>query len=94
MSRFGLMTGAAMLAALASAATPTLARDRTGAIAAGVVGGLAVGALAASAAQPRTHYPGPNSYQVYEEEPSCRVVTRRGYDDWGRPRVWREEICH
>ncbi|MBB4017702.1 hypothetical protein GGR16_002736 [Chelatococcus caeni] len=44
-----------------------------GAVAAGVIGGLAIGALAASAARPAYGYPGP----VYVADPYCYKVRER-----------------
>jgi hypothetical protein len=84
----------AVAATLAATAVPVNARDgRNAAAAAGVAAGLALGAVAAGAATPRTYYPGPNAYQVYESDPSeCRVVTRRVCDDYGC-RTRRREIC-
>lgn len=65
--------------------------DNGGAVAAGVVGGLALGALAARPAYPA--YPaysyGTNVYR----EPSCYTVSRRFVDDWGRRIVRREQVC-
>jgi len=59
-----------------------------GAVAAGVIGGLALGALAARPAYP-TYYYGTNVY----DEPSCYTVSRRFVDEWGRRIVRREQVC-
>ena len=53
---------------------------RNAAVAAGVVGGLALGALAAGAARP-----------AYADD--CYVVRRRFVDDWGRVYFRRETVC-
>ena len=65
-----------------------------GAVAAGVIGGLALGALAA---RPPYSYPAP-AYPTYYgapayAEPSCYTVSRRFVDDWGRVIIRREEVC-
>lgn len=75
------------------------------AVAAGIIGGLAVGALAASAARPAYGYPapvydyGPPPYAYgpgpayYDYEPECFVKTRRVWvDGWGW-RVRRVTVC-
>jgi hypothetical protein len=56
---------------------------RNAAIAAGVVGGLALGALAAGAARP--------AYAVPAEE--CYLVRRRFVDPWGRVFYRSETVC-
>ena len=56
---------------------------RNAAIAAGVVGGLALGALAAGAARP--------AYAVPAEE--CYVARRRYVDPYGRVFFRRETVC-
>ena len=56
---------------------------RNAAVAAGVVGGLALGALAAGAARP--------AYAVPAEE--CYTVRRRFVDDWGRVYFRRQTVC-
>jgi len=61
--------------------------DNGGAVAAGLVGGLALGALAA-----RPAYPAYYGTQVYEA-PSCYTVRRRFVDNWGRYVVRSERIC-
>ena len=80
--------GAAILAA------PAQAGSRDGAVAAGVIGGLAIGSmLGAAAAQPR--YYGPAPAPVYVEPPSCywtrgEPVWDRYRGAWVRPRV---QVC-
>jgi hypothetical protein len=58
-------------------------RGRGAAVAAGVAGGLALGALAAGAARP--------AYAVPAEE--CYTVRRRVVDDWGRVYFRRQTVC-
>jgi len=80
--------------ALAFVTGPAQARDgRNAAVAAGVIGGLALGAAAASAPRAQTYYPGPQSFSVYEDDPGeCRVVIRRVCDEYGCQRR-RSEVC-
>jgi hypothetical protein len=61
--------------------------NRGAAVAAGVVGGLALGALAAGAARPAYGYGAP----VYGGD--CYVVNRQYVDAWGRPFIRRESVC-
>jgi hypothetical protein len=62
-------------------------RAHGGAVAAGVLGGLALGALAAGAARPAYAAPIAPGYG------DCYVVRRRFIDDWGRTFVRRETVC-
>ena len=55
-------------------------RHRGGAVAAGVIGGLALGALAAGAARP-----------AYGD---CYIERRRFVDEWGRTFIRRERVCY
>ena len=77
-------------------------RNVGGAVAAGVIGGLALGALATA---PAYSYPAP-AYPAYPvatpdyygattvyEAPACYTVRRRYVDDWGRTFVRREQVC-
>lgn len=70
------------------------ARCRGCGVAAGVVGGVAVGALIGSAlARPAYDPPPPRYYVVEEEEPVCYIERRRV---WIEGRGWRSrrvEIC-
>ncbi|MBD8909165.1 hypothetical protein [Methylorubrum zatmanii] len=66
---------AAALAAFSSAVPEAQARGRSGAFAAGLVGGLAVGALAASAARAQPVYDDGYEY----EPPECDRVYRRRF---------------
>ncbi len=62
-------------------------RSNTGAVAAGLIGGLALGAIAASAARPAYYYP------AAPVATACWVERRRGYDRWGRLVVTRTRVC-
>lgn len=63
-----------------------------GAVAAGVIGGLALGALAASAARPAYAAPVYGAYEpVYA--PECYTVKRRVVDGWGNVYVRRVRYC-
>jgi hypothetical protein len=60
---------------------------RGAAVAAGVLGGLALGALAAGAARPAYAAPIAPGYGP------CYEVRRRYIDDWGRTIIRRETVC-
>lgn len=80
-----LTLGGAVLATSAPAEAGWGYRHRHGgAVAAGVIGGLAVGAMIASS---RPAYAEP----VYETE--CYVVKRRFVNAWGDVVVRREQVC-
>ncbi|MBA1156316.1 hypothetical protein [Microvirga mediterraneensis] len=69
--------------------------DAGGAVAAGVVGGLALGALAS---RPAYEYPARPAYPAYYgapayEAPPCYTVPRRFVDDWGRVVIRRDQVC-
>lgn len=75
---------------------PASARD-DGAVAAGVLGGLAVGAIIGSQAQ-RNYYSGPGYVDepVYEErEPyrECHIERREVVDQYGYVRLRRIRVC-
>ena len=78
----------ALASALAVTVQPAAARDgRNAALAAGAIGGFALGA-AAAASQP--HYYGP----AYDAGPDCYVESRRVWDDrYGTYRVRRIRVC-
>jgi hypothetical protein len=71
-----------------------------GAVAAGLIGGLALGALATAPAYSYPAYPAypaaaPGYYgdtTVYDA-PACYTVRRRFVDAWGRPFIRREQVC-
>ena len=87
------------LAAATIAGTMTIANSdaeaqwrgrHSGAVAAGIVGGLALGALAASAHRPAYGY-GP---AYYVDEPSCYTVRRRVWNEYrGHHVVRRVRVC-
>jgi hypothetical protein len=84
----------ASILAVALTSQPALARDNGGAVAAGVVGGLAVGAIVGSQAN-RSYYGGPayfeSGYQpVYQ---NCRTERQRFEDEYGQLRVQRVRVC-
>jgi len=66
---------AAAAMALVSVATPTdaMAQRRGGAVAAGVIGGLAAGAIIGSALAPRPYYYGPAPVYVAPPPPAACV---------------------
>ena len=73
----------------ALAATPASAQRGLGAgIAAGLIGGAIVGGAIASS-RPGYAAPAP----VYVDEPACRLVRQRFYDDYGVLRVRRVQVC-
>jgi hypothetical protein len=87
-----------IIAALATVAgstvsyTPAQARD--GAVAAGVVGGLAAGAIIGSAAS-RNYYNGP-AYVEPSYAPvygACRIEREQVVDAYGYARVRRVRVC-
>lgn len=89
------IAAAATLAIAAVAAPqPAEARGRGGAVAAGIIGGLAVGAIIAGASQSRYGY-GPGYYYgpgpVYYG-PDCYWRRERVWDGWGW-RVHRVRVC-
>jgi hypothetical protein len=77
-SILAIATGVA-LAAATLAPTPADARDRGGAIAAGVIGGLAAGAIIGGAIASRPAYGGPVYY--YQEPVYVAPPPRRCYAD-------------
>jgi hypothetical protein len=62
-------------------------RSNGGAVAAGLIGGLALGALAATAARPAYYYP--TTYAA-----PCYIERRRVYDRYGRIVVQRVQVCN
>jgi len=84
----------ASILAVAVTSQPAFARNNGGAVAAGVVGGLAVGAIVGSQAN-RNYYGGPAYYEsgyqpVYQ---NCRTERQRFEDEYGRLRVQRVRVC-
>ena len=62
-------------------------RSNTGAVAAGLIGGQALGAIAANAARPAYYYP------ATTVATSCWIERRRGYDRFGRFVISRVQVC-
>jgi hypothetical protein len=84
-----LATAAAGLALALVTFAPAEARSgRNAAAAAGIVGGLALGAAIAAGAAGAA--PGP---VVVEDEPECRMVVRRVWVEGYGWRRQREEVC-
>lgn len=77
---------------------PAAARD-DGAVAAGVLGGLAVGAIIGSQVQPqRGYYSGPGYYEepVYERREiyrECHMERQQVVDSYGYVRWRRIQVC-
>jgi hypothetical protein len=89
-----LMT-AALVTAMGSTFAYTPAQARDGAVAAGVIGGLAAGAIIGSAASQRNYYGGPAyvepSYTpVYS---ACRIEREQVVDQYGYVRTRRIRVC-
>jgi hypothetical protein len=96
MNMYKIMTVAAVAAlALATTLAPQPAQARNGvngAIAAGVVGGLAVGAIVGSQ---NGYYGGPGYYQQPYEPVygACHTERQEFEDNYGRIRVRRVRVC-
>ena len=84
---------AALTLAIAVSSQPAYARD--GAVAAGIIGGLAVGAIVGSQVNRGGYYSGPAYYQpAYQPVYSnCRVERERFVDQWGRSHTRRIRVC-
>lgn len=81
--------------AAVSTTSPAEARWRGGGVAAGVIGGIAAGALIAGAARPYGYgyygyAPGPAYYPSYGYGPACYWQRQRVWNGWawGIRRVW------
>jgi hypothetical protein len=86
----------AAVAALAFAvmSLPASARNNGGAIAAGVIGGLAVGAIVGSQANQGYYGPGYYGEQAYQPVYSnCRIEREQVVDQYGRYRWRRIRVC-
>jgi hypothetical protein len=95
MAKFITLTAVAALAlAVTASSQPAFAGNNGGAIAAGVVGGLAVGAIVGSQA-PRSYYGGPGYYDSgYQPVYSGCHTERQQFDDgYGNIRVRRVRVC-
>lgn len=91
----GTAAAAALMLAGATIATSQPAEARGGRIAAGVIGGLAVGALVGSALAAPSYY-GPGYYYgpgpVYYAPPRCWWERERVWDGYGW-RLHRVRVC-
>ncbi|MDH7798129.1 MULTISPECIES: hypothetical protein [unclassified Beijerinckia] len=90
-----LALGSAMVATSTSADAGWRGRGGWGVpVAAGVIGGLALGAIAAQAAQPR-YYDAPAYYPVAEPQAYCYVDRRPAYNAYGDFIGWRPvRVCN
>jgi hypothetical protein len=89
------LAAVSVLALSVSGSEPAFARD--GAIAAGVVGGLAVGAIVGSQAN-RNYYGGPAyvdqpAYVVERGYGSCHIERQEVSDGYGNIRLRRVRVC-
>jgi hypothetical protein len=84
---------AALALAVTATSQPAFARDG-GAVAAGVIGGVAVGAIIGSQAN-RGYYGGPGYYQP-EYQPvynNCRIERERVVDQYGQYHTRHIRVC-
>jgi hypothetical protein len=97
-----IVAAAAAIAVAGTVSQPAQAGDRGGAIAAGVLGGLAVGAIVGAAASQPRYYGPPPAYAaepepVYVAPPPPRCYWTRGEPAWdGYRGVWvrpRVQVC-
>jgi hypothetical protein len=88
-----LAAAAAITVAAFAAPTPADARDG-GAVAAGVIGGLAAGAIIGSAAANNgyAYGPGPGYYGAAPVYGRCYITRQRVFTDYG-PRWRRVRVC-
>ena len=95
MMKFITLTAvAALTLVVAASPQPALAGGNGGAVAAGVVGGLAVGAIIGSQAN-RGYYGGPGYYEsgyqpVYS---GCHTERQQVEDAYGRIHIRRVRVC-
>jgi len=66
-----------------------------GAVAAGLIGGLALGALATSSAYAAPYYAGPRYVATpgYGYGSACTITKTRFVDDWGRVVIRKTKVC-
>ncbi len=85
---------AALALAVAVPSQPAFAGGNDGAVAAGVVGGLAVGAIIGSQAN-RGYYGGPGYYESGYQPGygDCRTERRQVVDQYGNYRTRRVRVC-
>jgi hypothetical protein len=92
----GIALAAVGMLGAGTLATPQPAEARGGAVAAGVIGGLAAGALVGAAVAGGPYYYGPGPYYgpapVYYG-PQCWWERHRAWDGWGW-RIERVRVCH
>jgi hypothetical protein len=82
--------------ALTAASLPASAGNNGGAIAAGVVGGLAVGAIIGSQANRGGYYGGGPGYYEQGYQPvysNCRIEREQMVDQYGRYHTRRIRVC-
>jgi hypothetical protein len=96
MKTIGALAAVSVLAMSVSASEPAFARNG-GAIAAGVVGGLAVGAIVGSQVN-RNYYGGPTyvdqpAYAVAPGYGGCHTERQEFQDRYGNIRVRRIRVC-
>lgn len=96
-----LALGSAIVASTTSADAYWRGRGGWGApVAAGIIGGLALGAIAAQASQPRyyaqpRYYEPPAYYPVAEPQAYCHVDRRPAYNAYGDFIGWRPvRVCN
>lgn len=91
----GIALAAAGVLAVGTLAAPQPAQARGGALAAGIIGGIAAGALVGAAVAGPHYYGGPGYYYgpapVYYG-PSCYWTRERFWDGWGW-RIRRVRVC-
>jgi hypothetical protein len=86
----------ALALAVTATSQPAFARDgRNGAVAAGVIGGLAVGAIIGSQSN-RGYYGGPDYYDESGYQPvyrECHTERQQIEDGYGNVRTRRVRVC-
>ncbi len=94
MKVISLAAVAALTLAVTVSSQPAYAGGNGGAIAAGVVGGLAVGAIIGSQAN-RGYYNGPGYYQDsgYRGYSGCHTERQQVEDGYGNVRIRRVRVC-
>jgi len=97
MSRILAIAVVSAVALSCTVSGPASARD-DGAVAAGVLGGLAVGAIIGSQAQQRNYYSGPAYVQepVYQRREiyrECHIERQQVVDSYGYVRTRRIQVC-
>jgi hypothetical protein len=101
---FALAAAGLVMSTLLTPPSPAEARDRGGAVAAGIIGGIAAGAILGSALSgPRYYEPAPvyvapppppaYYYEEYGDGPICHVERRRVWVEGYGWRKRRIEVC-